>query len=324
VEAGMELRAQVEGVVPAKLREKGLEYDIRVRLQEGQRDLERDFKDILVPNQNRRLVHLTTVADPVKTTGPSSINRYNRSRFIQVTGQLATGTALGDVLKEGRKVMQSMSLPKGVTWEFVGQAEDLKDLIVSVVWAMGLALFFMYLILASLYESPVIPFTILLAVPLAIVGALAALWATGLPLDTFNMITIILLMGLVTKNSILLVDYILQARRRGLSRVEAIVDAGRIRLRPILMTTLALVAGMIPLVIVFTEVGRFRQSTGVAQIGGLVSSLFLTLLVVPAAYGYIDDIRLWFRKLFRLPPEEPEDKEAPAEKYEPDFKEVPH
>ena len=120
------------------------------------------------------------------------------------------------------------------------------------------------------------------------------------------MITLVLLLGLVTKNSILLVDYILQAKRRGLSRVESIVEAGRIRLRPIIMTTLALVAGMVPLVLVFSEVGRFRQSTGVAQIGGLLSSLVLTLLVVPAAYGYIDDLRLWFRKLFRLPAEEPE------------------
>ncbi len=308
VEAGMELRTQVDGAVPAKFRENGLEYDIRVRLQEDQRDLQKDYKDILVPNQNHRLVHLTTVADPVTTLGPSSINRYNRTRYIQVSGQLAAGASLGDVLKEARKVMASMTLPKGVTYEFVGQAEDLNDMIGSVLWAMGLALFFMYLILASLYESPVIPLTILLAVPLAIVGALSALWVTGMPMDVNCMITLILLLGLVTKNSILLVDYILQARRRGLPREEAIVEAGRIRLRPILMTTLALVAGMLPLVMAFTEVGRFRQPTGVAQIGGLLSSLFLTLLVVPAAYGYIDDLRLWFRKLFRLPPETPEEK----------------
>ena len=110
-------------------------------------------------------MHLSTVADPVTTTGPSSINRYNRSRYIQINGQLASGASLGDVLKEARKILESMSLPKGITYEFVGQAEDMNDAVVSILWAIGLAIFFMYLILASLYESPIIPFTILLAVP---------------------------------------------------------------------------------------------------------------------------------------------------------------
>ena len=168
----------------------------------------------------------------------------------------------------------------------------------ALVIAVIASILFSFLVLASLYESPVTPLTILLAVPMAWIGAFVALVITGQALNMFSMIGLVMLNGLVTKNSILLVDYILQGQKRGLSRTEAIIEAGKIRLRPILMTTIALIAGMLPLALALTEAGKFRQSMGTAIIGGLVSSLFLTLLVVPASYGYIDDLRLWFRKMF--------------------------
>jgi HAE1 family hydrophobic/amphiphilic exporter-1 len=151
-----------------------------------------------------------------------------------------------------------MQLPPGMTYEFVGQAEDMNDLVKSMGLAVLLAILLTYMILASLYESPITPITIMTAIPLAIVGAFFALWATGQQLDIFSMISLLMLLGLVTKNSILLVDFIQQMRAQGMGRTEAIVEAGRVRLRPILMTTLALVAGLIPMVLTFSEISHYR------------------------------------------------------------------
>jgi len=174
---------------------------------------------------------------------------------------------------------------------------------VSMLEAVGLAVLFTFMILASLYESPIIPFTIMLAIPLAIVGAFFALFigqmiVPTLSLNIFSMVALIMLLGLVTKNSILLVDYTLQMMKKGHPRDEALKMAGKVRLRPILMTTFALIAGMLPVALALTEVGKFRQSMGVAIEGGLISSLLLTLVLVPSVFGYVDDFRLWLTKIF--------------------------
>ena len=298
IQAGNELRTQIEGAVPAKFRDNGLEYDIRVRMQEDQRNLQKDFYNVYVPNTNNRMVRLSDISSPVTTEGPSKINRLNRQRYIMVSGQLGKGGALQSIMNQAKVYMASMQLPPGVSYSFVGQAEDMQDLIASMLVAVGLALLFTYMILASLYESPILPFTIMLSIPLAIVGAFVALAVTGLTLNIFSMISLIMLMGLVTKNAILLVDYTVQMEKKGVPRNEAIRRAGLVRLRPILMTTFALVAGMMPTALALTEVAKFRQSMGVAVIGGLLSSLLLTLVVVPSVYGYVDDFRLWIRKIF--------------------------
>jgi len=302
-DAGNELRAQVDGAKPVKFRDKGREYDIRVRLQDDQRDLKKDLSKVLVPNQNYDLVRLTDVIDASDAAGPAKINRRNKSRAVQVSGQLGKGGAISSISKDAQAILDSMKLPLGVTAEFAGDTEEQKTLVTSVGVAMVTAIILTFLVLASLYESPVTPFTIMLAIPMAMVGALVALFVTHQNLDIFSMIGLVMLLGLVTKNSILLIDYTLQLQKQGLSRADALVQAGKIRLRPILMTTVALIVGMAPLAFALTEVGRFRQSLGIALEGGLVSSLFLTLLVVPAAYELVDDVRLWLRKLFRMDPE---------------------
>ena len=240
----------------------------------------RNSRSVLVPNQNGNLVRLSDIAQPVTTEGPSEIDREDRARYVQITGQLATGGSLGNVLKDGRKILDGLQMPKGVSYEFVGQAEDFHDLLVNMVIAVGLAMLFTFMILASLYESPIFPLAIMMPIPLAMVGALAALSAGGLfipyvNLSIFSMIAIIMLMGLVTKNSILLVDYTLQMMRKGMPRDEALKRRGKVRLRPILMTTFALIAGMLPVALALTEVGKFRQSMGIAMEGGLISSLVL-------------------------------------------------
>ncbi|HET9870566.1 MAG TPA: efflux RND transporter permease subunit, partial [bacterium] len=299
-EAGMELRTQVEGQTPAKFRQNGLDYDIRVRVKDDQQDLEKDFDRVLVPNQNNDLVRLSDIAKPVTTEGPAKINRQDRARYIMITGQLGKDGNLGNILADAKKVMAGIQLPPGVRYEFVGQAEDYRDLGVSMMVAVGLALLFTYMILASLYESPILPLTIMMAIPLAIVGAFFALFITGQSLNVFSWISIIMLLGLVTKNSILLVDYTLQMQKKGHSREESLKLAGKVRLRPILMTTSSLVMGMLPLALALTEVGKFRQSMGVAVEGGLLSSLVLTLFIVPSIYGYMDDLRLFTRRLLGL------------------------
>jgi len=299
--AGMELRGMIAGQVAAKYREGGHEYDILVRLKEDQRDLAAQFGSFYVPNMNNTLVKLSNVGEPRSAVGPSKINRRDRTRYIQISGELGPGGALGNIQDEAGRIMAAMKLPKGVSYEFVGQAEDFKELMVNMVIAMGLGVLFMYMILASLYESVIMPFLIMLALPFAMVGALVGLYLTGEALNIFSMIAIIMLLGLVAKNSILLIDYTLQLMRTGLSRNDALIRAGKTRLRPILMTTVALIAGMLPLALGLSEVGRFRRSMGISVIGGLISSTALTLVVIPAAFEWVDRFRLWTRRMLGRP-----------------------
>ncbi|HUO58381.1 MAG TPA: efflux RND transporter permease subunit [bacterium] len=314
-DVGNELRAQISGVVPAKFRENGLDYDIRVRMQDDQRNLQENFLDVRVPNTNQQLVRLSDIAQPVTTQGPSKINRLNRARYIEITGQLGPNGALGNIINGAKKILAAETLPPGVTYSFVGQGKDLQDLSISMLVAMGLALLFTYMILTSLYDSPIIPLSIMISIPLAIIGAFVALLVAKQSLNVFTMISLIMLMGLVTKNAILLVDYVVRMEGQGMARDEAIKRAGVIRLRPILMTTMALIMGMMPVALALNEVAKFRQSMGVAVIGGLVSSLILTLIVVPSVYGYFDDLRLWFRRIFHL--EEEADVSGPKSKTRP-------
>jgi HAE1 family hydrophobic/amphiphilic exporter-1 len=307
--AGVELRGMVEGMTPAKYRENGLEYDIRVRLKEDQRDLSKEFDQLYVPNVNNQLVKLKNIAEPVSTTGPSKIYRRNRGRYVMITGNLTKNGAIGNITSAAEKLMAKEKLPDGVTYEFLGQSEDMRDLFRNMVIAAALSIIFIYMVLASLYESIVLPFTIMLALPLAIVGGLVALFISGQPLGMFTMIGFIMLLGLVTKNSILLVDYTQKLMRKGMSHDDALVKAGLTRLRPILMTTFALIAGMLPLALGLSEVGKFRMSMGIAIIGGLVSSTALTLLIIPAVFEYMDTFRLWMRKLVGRPPQREIDKD---------------
>lgn len=301
--AGAELRARVEGVVASTYREGGREYDIRVQLQEKDRDLRSSFDQTLVPNMNFDKIPLNRVAKGEELLSYSQINRSNKSRFVNIGASLGPKGNLGDATAELERLVTSdpeFKLPTGISYRFRGQAEDFKDLMANMVMAMLLGIIFIYLVLASLYESFITPFAILLALPLAICGAMVALFITGKSIDLFSMIGLVMLLGVVAKNSILLVDYANQLILEGVDRSEALIRAGKTRLRPILMTSLALIAGTIPIAYGLNEASAQRTSMGVAIIGGLVSSTLLTLVVVPAAYGYIDDFRLWTRKLLKI------------------------
>lgn len=298
VQAGMELRTQIEGVTAAKFREKGEEYDIRVRLKEDQRDLKQAFTETYVPNINFNLVKLENVADAVEAQGPSKITRQDRARYIQIQADIAPGAGMGDIMNDlDRKIRDEVKLPEDLRYAYVGQAENFQELGESMGTAALFGVLFIFLILASLYESFVTPLTIMLALPLAVCGSFVALAMTGESLNIFSMIGMIMLLGVATKNSILLVDYAQQLVEQGKSRVEAMIHSGKTRLRPIIMTTMALIAGTIPIAIGLNEASKQRTSMGVAIIGGLISSTLLTLIVVPAAYLYIDRFRVWSKEV---------------------------
>ncbi|MES2746471.1 MAG: efflux RND transporter permease subunit [Bdellovibrionota bacterium] len=298
---GMELRGQVEGVTPAFFRADGEEYDVRLRIQDDQRNLAENWGSIFVPNMNYANVRLADLASFKRIEGPSNINRQNRTRYIQITADLTPGGAgMAQAMDDTRSFMSNeIKLPEGMQYTFVGQAESYAEMIDNMVIALGLAVVFIYLVLCSLYESFVTPLTIMLVLPLAMCGAFAALYLTHQSLDLFSMIGCILLLGVAIKNSILLVDFANQKVSEGASRNDAMIMAGKTRLRPILMTTFALIAGMLPIAIGLNEASAQRTSMGIAIIGGLISSTALTLLVIPAAYSYIDRFRVSSLRLVR-------------------------
>lgn len=298
---GLELRTLMEGQTPAVYRLNGEEYDIRVRLREDQRNLQKEFNRIYIPNINGRLIPVTSVVKGVETTGPANITRQDRSRYYQISADIAAdGPGMGGAMDEVNRIFANeVKLPEGMSYKFAGQAENFGELISSMIVASGLGILFIYLVLASLYESFITPFTIMLVLPLAICGAFFALALTGASLDLFSMIGCIMLLGVATKNSIILVDYTnQQVEENGMPLREAILLAGKNRLRPILMTSFALIAGFIPIAIGLNEASKQRTSMGIALIGGLISSTLLTLIIVPAAYTYIERFRHFVNRIF--------------------------
>ncbi|OHD68125.1 MAG: multidrug transporter AcrB [Spirochaetes bacterium RBG_16_49_21] len=298
--AGAELRYHIAGEVAGKLHDKGLEYDVRMRLKPGQRDLRSAYNETRVPNSMMRMIPLSTVSKGIEKKGPSLIIRENRSRVVQIFGNLAPGGAVGNAMDQTKRLVdKEMPAPKGITYAFVGQAEDYKEMGRNILIAIILSVVFIYFILCSLYESFITPITILMALPPALSGAFLGLAIMREMLNIYSMIGMVMLMGLVIKNSILLVDFALEGVRSGMSRREAIYQAGMIRLRPILMTTFSTLAGILPVALGFGEVSKFRTAMGVAIIGGLVLSTFLTLVVVPAMFEYIDTFREFIESKFR-------------------------
>ena len=201
------------------------------------------------------------------------------------------GRSLGEISADIEKAIIGLNLPPGYDVQFGGDAEELKDMFANMLQALFLAVVFIYLILASQFGSFTQPFSIMLSLPLSLVGVALALLMTRDTLNIMSMIGLIMLMGLVTKNAILLVDFANQARRSGLARTEALIKAGSTRLRPIVMTTLAMIFGMLPLAFAIGAGAEMRAPMARAVIGGLITSTLLTLIVVPVVYTYLDALR---------------------------------
>jgi HAE1 family hydrophobic/amphiphilic exporter-1 len=292
---GNELKGYVNGFTAAKFRQNGIEYDIVVRVKEEQRDIRKNFNNIYVPNINQKLVKLSDVAIGYEAKEPAVINRQNRSRYIKITGNIANGSGLSDGINAVEKIFKSkeLKLPATIKYRFGGSTEDMQDMFSSLPMIISIAVIFIYLILASLYESFIIPLTILLSIPLALCGVFLALFIFHKSFNLYATLGLFMLLGISSKNSILLVDVATKAIAAGKSRSEALVLAGRSRLRPILMTSFALISGTIPVAIGLGESAAHRTSMGVAIIGGMISSTILTLVVVPAVFSYIDRFKVW-------------------------------
>jgi HAE1 family hydrophobic/amphiphilic exporter-1 len=270
-----------------------------------------DVGDIPVPSQNFNpstgqpvIVPLSQVAEIRAGVGPQAIERRALERQVTINVGVLPGEAVGDVADRVRTMIDQMGLPPGYRAIFTGEVQNLAETKGYVAEALVLAVLFIYLILASLFGSFFQPLAIMLALPLSFLGVALALLITNGNLNVMTMIGIVMLMGLVTKNGILLVDFTNQERERGTPRHDALLAAGRIRLRPILMTTFAMIFGMIPLAMAIGEGAEQRAPMARAVIGGLITSTLLTLFVVPVVYTLIEDatsaVGRW--KIFRSKP----------------------
>ncbi len=289
--AGLEMRYNVTGAVVGLFKENGYNYDIRARLKPEQRDIQKLFKTMKVPNSSGIMVNLSSIAKGEYTTGASQINRRDKAYVVKITANIAVNSGLGTAMEKTKAAISKLDLPEGVTYTFSGQSESFAETGASIIFALIMAIVFIYLVLSSLYESFVTPVTILLAIPPALTGAIMSLFITGFKMDVFSMIGMVMLIGLVTKNSILLVDNACHNQQNGMERKEAILQAGMRRLRPILMTTFAMLAGMLPLALGIGKAAQMRQSMGIAIMGGIILSTLITLIVVPAVFEYVDRFR---------------------------------
>jgi HAE1 family hydrophobic/amphiphilic exporter-1 len=270
----------------------GQDYDVIVQLPKQRREITADLGDLYVSSTrvddkgNPILVPLRQVADFVHTGSPQQIKRLNLQRRISIYAN-AEGRPSGDVGSDAEKIAKSMQLPPGYRFEIGGGQQDMNETGSAAIAALGLAVIFIYLVLASQFGSFLQPIAIMTSLPLSLIGVLLALLFTHTTLNIFSIIGFIMLMGLVTKNAILLVDFTNQAIRAGKPVREALLEAGQVRLRPILMTTLAMIFGMLPMAIGEGEGGEMLAPMGRAVIGGVITSTVLTLLIVPVLYTYL-------------------------------------
>ncbi|MDF1545401.1 MAG: efflux RND transporter permease subunit [bacterium] len=299
-EIPMTVRTLIEGEVVTRYKEGEDEFDVRLRLDEPFRNETADIGRILVksnkkvPGVETYLVPLSQVASFEKRTSIGQFNRYDRSREVRVNANVLTGSFAGTVTNLILEETAGIQLSPGYTIGAVGEAEMMEESFLNIFKALALAVIFIYLLLASQYESLSDPLSIMLSLPMSLIGAIIGL--LGSSFSIMSLIGIVLLMGLVTKNAILLIDFVKQLRAEGVARYDAIMKAGPIRLRPILMTTLAMVFGMLPLALGIGPGAEFRSPMARAAIGGIISSTALTLIVVPVVYTLVEDFVGLFRR----------------------------
>ncbi len=290
-------------------------YDVNVRLAPDARnapsDLERlPLAIISASDGTVRFARLNQLASIKAGVGPNQINRRDLSREVAINANVYQ-RASGEVSKEIRAALDGINFPPGYRYQFGGSTKSMAESFDYAISALVLAVLFIYMILASQFKSFLQPLALMTALPLTLIGVVLALLLFGSTLSMFSIIGVVMLMGLVTKNAILLVDFAIRVRQEhtdedgvlqpGLPRNEALLMAARVRLRPILMTTLAMIFGMLPLAFALTEGSEQRAPMGQAVIGGVITSSLLTLVVVPVAYSYLDDLAEWLKRLWRGP-----------------------
>jgi HAE1 family hydrophobic/amphiphilic exporter-1 len=281
-------------------------YDVNVRLAPQARNSPTDLN--LLPftvgsnaDGSPRIVRLNQVATVRESTGSNQINRRDLTREVSLSGNVS-GRSAGEVSADIKAAMDTIALPPGYSYKFSGSTKDMAEAFGYAISALVLAVVFIYMILASQFKSFLQPLALMTALPLTLIGVVLALMMFNSTLSMFSVIGVVMLMGLVTKNAILLVDFAIRAREDGMERSEALLMAAKVRLRPILMTTLAMVFGMVPLAFALTEGSEMRAPMGQAVIGGVITSSLLTLVVVPVVYCYMDDLAQWMTRRWHRSP----------------------
>ena len=277
----------------SQFKEEGKQYDIRMRLMKAYRESPESLPNLMVRTiDGQRTIPLANLTELSVKPGPATINRFNRAREVRIGCNLqgkSQGTAMAEFLAEARRLF-----PAGYGGKFQGISKSAEETVANMAFAAAIAVVLVYMLLASQFENFLHPLTIMTSVPLGVVGAIAALLLSRARVDIMTMIGFLMLMGLVVKNGILLVEFINQQRHRGLSRREAIMTAGPIRLRPIVMTSACMIGGMVPPAIATGPGAEFRTGMAIAVIGGMLTSTALTLLFVPVIYELLEDILAFF------------------------------
>jgi multidrug efflux pump subunit AcrB len=269
-------------------------YDVILQLEAEERATPSDMSGLYVRGRENNLVKLDAVASVNEGLGPRQLNHFNRVRSFTLTANLDPGFTLGQAI-DSLKIAANDVLPAGSSIALAGESRELEESGSALYFAFILALIVVFMVLAAQFESLVHPFTVLLAVPLAVMGALLLLYMTGSTLNLYSQIGMVLLIGIVTKNSILLVEYANQQKAKGKATMEAMIEAGRIRLRPIIMTAFATIVGALPIALGLGAGSASRRPLGYAIVGGLFFSTILTLFLVPVAYVMIDNLRDRFK-----------------------------
>ena len=272
-------------------------YQVRLRAEEGFRDRMEAIEALMVPAGQGRVTRLDSVARVTEGVGPTQIARFNRQRNVQVTANV-DGIPVNRLIAEAEKAFAELDAPPEYKAGIYGRAKELGKMLKEFGIAFALAFIFIYIVLASQFESFVYPVSIMVVLPLTIPFAIVSLFITGQNLTLFAIMGMFMLFGIVTKNSILQVDYTNTLRAKGMPRHQAMIEANRTRLRPILMTTLTLIAGMIPTALGTGAGSGTRRTMAMVIIGGQTLSLLITLLMTPVTYSLMDDVEAWFRKKY--------------------------
>ncbi|RYD81480.1 MAG: efflux RND transporter permease subunit [Sphingobacteriales bacterium] len=296
-EVGNAIQIAFRGSDQSKYREAGEEYDINVQLEKFDKQNIESVRNLTITNSKGQNIRLSQFADVHETLGQSVLERTDRLNSIKVKSA-AVGRPSGTIVADIQAALAKEKLPETVTIDYLGDAQRQKDAFGSLGFAMLLGIVLVYLIMVALYESAVYPFVVLFSIPVALIGAILALALSMNSLTIFAIVGLIMLLGLVAKNGILLVDFTNQLKKEGLPLVEALVEAGKERLRPILMTTIAMIAGMLPIALASGSGAEVKNGMAWVIIGGLSSSLLLTLVLVPTMYYIIEKLRIRTSRLF--------------------------
>jgi HAE1 family hydrophobic/amphiphilic exporter-1 len=278
---------KIRGKVATRYSWRDRKIDVLVRMSEEERQSIDAVRELIINPESTRPVPLSAVADIRVAEGPAEIRRSGQERVALVQANLAYGD-LGSSVREAERLMTGLNMPYGQTLRITGQSAEMKASFDSLMFALYLAVFLVYLVMAAQFESLLHPFVILFSIPLASIGVALALWLTDTRLSVIVFIGLIMLAGIVVNNAIVLVDMINQLRERGLERIEAIRQAAKSRLRPIVMTTMTNLLGLLPMALGLGEGSEMRAPMAITVIGGLITSTLLTLVVVPVMYTLLD------------------------------------